>query len=130
MYHGGLTPVGQPGVVGKQQRVWEEPQMNLLTTVSLLWALQATLPKPSQEARQIRLPQSLPYHSSNTRARRAGTWNQGPRSHSSHKWNNTMALLASLLIDLRQRKQSIILASAPSLRGPDYGAEEVGLSPG
>lgn len=67
------------------QRVWEEPQANLLSTVSLLWALQAAQHKHSQETRQIPLPQSLPYHSSNTRALRAGTWNQGPRSHSSHK---------------------------------------------
>lgn len=89
--------------------------MNLLTTASLLWALQATLHKHSQEIRQIPLPQSLPYHSSYTRALRAGTWNQGPRSHSSHKWNNTMALLASLLMDLLQRKQSI----TPPAQGPD-----------
>lgn len=100
--------------------------MNLLTTAPLRWALQATLYKHLQETRQILLPQSLPYHSSNTRALRAGTWNQGLRSHSSHKWNNTMALLASLLIDLLQRKQSI----TPPSQGPDYGADEVGLSPG
>ena len=43
--------------MGEQQRAWEEPQMNLLIPLCLLWALQATLQKHSQETRHPTSPE-------------------------------------------------------------------------
>lgn len=84
--------------------------MTMLITVSLPWASRAAPHKHSQEARQVLSPPepslspTATAHRATAELLRVGTWNRGPRSHSSHKWNNTMALLTSLLIDCAAEK--------------------------
>lgn len=93
--------------------------MNLLTGVSLPRALRDAQCKHLQETRQSLTPPEPPLSPrAPPELPGAGTWNRGPRSHSSHKWNNTMAFLTFLLIDCVAKKKKQSITSSASVPHP------------